>query len=177
MRLRTIIEIPAIMVKVLAQAIRTPWTVIYPREKRELPLNARGRHTHFGGGPQGTCIGCGRCARVCPNIAITVHRQKPREQSYIVIDYSRCIYCGYCVGQCQNSALYHLPDYSLSTYSFEELKLDEKELAKVDPDVLKRLQAHKEELPEGLQEALDAGRIVPDDKEKIKWRSKDQFTF
>ena len=75
MRLKTITEIPKIMVKVLVQSIRPPWTTIHPRQKRVLPITARGRHVHFGG-PAGTCIGCGRCSRVCPNVAITVHRKR-----------------------------------------------------------------------------------------------------
>lgn len=176
MRLKTIGEIPRIAVKILRQAIRRPWTILYPREKRVLPLRARGRHIHFGGFG-GTCIGCGRCSRVCPNVAITVHRRRPREESYIVIDYSRCIYCGYCVEECQNSALYHLPDYDLSVYNFDDLKMDEKALAEVDTDKLDILRAHKEELPEGLQEALEKGLAIPSRREKIKWRSKDKFAI
>ncbi|MFQ5819648.1 MAG: 4Fe-4S binding protein [Candidatus Heimdallarchaeota archaeon] len=176
MRLKSIGEIPRIAVKVLVQAIRRPWTVLYPREKRVLPLRARGRHLHFGG-PGGFCIGCGRCSRICPTVAITNHRKKPKEDSYITINYSRCIYCGYCVDQCRNSALFHLPDYNLSVYAFDELKVDEEELGKVDPEVLERLRKDKAVLPEDLQEALDQGLVHRSDREKIKWRSKDDFAL
>lgn len=176
MRLKTIGEIPSIAVKVLRQAIRRPWTVLYPREKRVLPLRARGRHLHLGG-PTGTCIGCGRCARVCPNVAITVHRKRPKEDSYIVIDYSRCIYCGYCVDQCQSGSLFHLPNYDLSVYSFDALKMDEKDLEEVDSKTLEFLRIHKEELPEELQEAFDKGLIRRSTREKIKWRSKEDFAL
>ena len=176
MRLKTIGEIPSIAVKVLIQAIRRPWTILYPREKRVLPLRARGRHLHFGG-PGGTCIGCGRCARICPNVAITVTRLKPKENSYITIDYSRCIYCGYCVDQCRNSSLFHLPDYDLSVYSFDALKMDKVDLELVDPEILEFLRAHKEELPTELQEALDQGLARRSPRAKIKWRSKKDFAL
>jgi len=81
------------------------------------------------------------------------------------------------VDECQNSSLYHLPDYNLSVEQFEDLKMDEKALAKVDPDILERLRMQKEELPEGLQEALDKGLVVPSDREKVKWRSKEEFAI
>ncbi len=174
MRLKTIGEIPRIAVKVLRQAIRRPWTVLYPREKRVLPLRARGRHLHLGG-PTGNCIGCGRCARVCPNVAIIVFLKKPKEESYINIDYSRCIYCGYCVDKCIFGALFHLPNYELSVYSFDALKMDETDLREVDQETLEYLKAHKEELPTKLQEALDQGLIRRSTRVKIKWRSKENF--
>lgn len=174
MRLKTIVEIPLIAVKALRQAIRRPWTVLYPREKRVLPLRARGRHLHLGG-LTGTCIGCGRCARVCPNVAITVTRKKPKEESYIDIDYSRCIYCGYCVDQCQSGSLFHLPNYELSVYSFDALKMDKTDLEEVDQETLEYLMAHKEELPTELQEALDQGLVRRSPRVKIKWRSKENF--
>lgn len=176
MRLKTISEIPRIAVKVLRQAISTPWTIMYPREKRELPLRARGRHLHLGG-PGGNCNGCSLCARACPNVAITAHRKKPRTDSYITIDYSRCIYCGYCADQCKFSALFHIPDYELSVYDFDDLKMDEELLKKVDPEVLEKLNANLAKLPTNLQEALEKGLAIPSDREKIKWRSKDDFAI
>lgn len=176
MRLKTIAELPKIIVKVLRQAFRTPWTVMYPREKRVLPLRARGSHLYFGG-VTGTCIGCMRCARICPTVAITVYRKKPKEHSHIHIDYSRCIYCGYCVDRCPTSALFHLPNYDLSVYILDALEMDEEELRNVEPATIERLRANKEELPKGLQEALDKGLVVPLDRTKIKWRSKEEFAI
>ena len=39
------------------------------------------------------CVGCGACADVCPNDAITVD------------DASKCVDCGACIDECPSSAL------------------------------------------------------------------------
>ncbi len=44
------------------------------------------------------CVGCGACADVCPNDAITV-------DDIAVIDASKCVDCGACIDECPSSAL------------------------------------------------------------------------
>ena len=44
------------------------------------------------------CVGCGACADVCPNDAITV-------DDIAVIDASKCVDCGACVDECPSSAI------------------------------------------------------------------------
>ncbi|MBO4552558.1 MAG: 4Fe-4S binding protein [Candidatus Methanomethylophilaceae archaeon] len=44
------------------------------------------------------CVGCGACADVCPQNAITV-------DDVAVIDSGKCVECGACVDECPSSAI------------------------------------------------------------------------
>ena len=44
------------------------------------------------------CVGCGACADVCPQDAITV-------DDIAVIDASKCVECGACVDECPSGAI------------------------------------------------------------------------
>ena len=44
------------------------------------------------------CVGCGACADVCPQNAITV-------DDFAIIDASKCVECGACVDECPSSAI------------------------------------------------------------------------
>jgi len=44
------------------------------------------------------CVGCGNCADVCPNSAITV-------DDIAVIDADKCTDCGACVDECPSEAI------------------------------------------------------------------------
>ncbi len=59
------------------------------------------------------CIGCGRCAEVCPKgprIWKLEGREKNRKAT--VIDASFCLYCGMCVTICPTEAIVISPSAS-----------------------------------------------------------------
>jgi NAD-dependent dihydropyrimidine dehydrogenase PreA subunit len=46
------------------------------------------------------CVGCGRCAEVCPHQVVTLHERKAR-----VEDLDACMECGACATNCPTGAI------------------------------------------------------------------------
>jgi len=46
------------------------------------------------------CVGCGRCAEVCPHRVFAVHERKAR-----ILDRDRCMECGACRRNCPAAAI------------------------------------------------------------------------
>ena len=46
------------------------------------------------------CIGCGTCAKVCPEACITMINGKPSEKNKPQTDYDFCKGCGVCASEC-----------------------------------------------------------------------------
>ncbi|MCS7203696.1 MAG: NADH-quinone oxidoreductase subunit I [Thermodesulfovibrio sp.] len=120
-----------------------PVTVQYPYERREIYPGFRGKHAlvrdPFSGDEK--CIGCMRCATVCPSKCIYIKREKI-ENKMIVIDYvidaSRCVFCAYCVEACPVCALILSEDFEYSTYNKEELVFNKEKLLRNWDEFIKK---------------------------------------
>jgi len=115
----------------LVNAFRRPTTVIYPKEKLDIPVYYRGRHrqrTDENGIPW--CIACSACARVCPDSCITIEvapyenppdSKRKRKTTKFEIDLARCMYCGLCEEACPQDCLMLVADYEYSAWDIRDL--------------------------------------------------------
>jgi len=105
------------------------------------------------------CIGCGICARVCPNNTIEMVKWGPKRDPRPEINMNRCMLCGICAEKCPTKSLvmtnvYELADFTRedSIYTPEMLHeifiTEEKHLVLVDPHHQSRL-----EMPHYVYEA------------------------
>ncbi|GAB4274768.1 MAG: hypothetical protein Kow0056_03540 [Coriobacteriia bacterium] len=81
------------------------------------------------------CVGCGFCARTCPDYAIQVERvDEPGERclTRYDLDVSKCCYCGLCAEQCPTNALEHTGQYEMSFYHRDLMVFDRGEMLR-DP--------------------------------------------
>jgi len=82
------------------------------------------------------CVGCGFCARTCPDYAIVVERVDDPGSRCLTrydLDLTKCCYCGLCVEQCPTNALGHSRQYELSFYHKELMVFDKGEMLR-DPE-------------------------------------------
>jgi len=94
---------------------KKPRTIRYPFELKEPALRYRGFHLN----DWNRCTGCGNCADICPNQAITmveIPELKSRPEAGIKnerpqLDYGRCCFCGLCVDICPPGSLRLSRDY------------------------------------------------------------------
>ena len=92
---------------------KKPHTLRFPFELKEISPRYRGFHIN----DWEKCTGCGNCADICPNEAITmkeIQEIEPRpgeKNERPEIDYGRCCFCGLCVDICPTGSLSLSRDY------------------------------------------------------------------
>lgn len=105
--------------------LRPSVTELYPEEKPDLPANFRGMPTLPVDPKTGRskCIGCGLCARSCPqkiiNVVLDKTDPKDRKPAEFTINISGCLWCGLCVEACPTGALKHARTFELACYDRE----------------------------------------------------------
>ncbi len=123
----------------LKALFRKPVTVMWPQEKEELAVRARGVIAL----DTENCTSCMLCSRECPDWCIYIEAHKVEIQpdkpggrvrtknilDRFDIDYGLCMYCGICVEVCPFDALYWSPDYEYSEYKISKLLHDKQRLS------------------------------------------------
>ena len=105
--------------------LRPSVTELYPEDMPKLPENYRGMPTLPVNPTTGRsgCIGCGACARMCPEgiIKVEVDKTDPKDRkpAEFSIDISRCMWCGLCMEVCPKNCLRPARTFELACYNRE----------------------------------------------------------
>ncbi|MCD6415294.1 MAG: FAD-dependent oxidoreductase [Planctomycetes bacterium] len=151
-----------------------PVTLRYPFEKKEPAPRYRGFHLN----DWEQCTGCGNCADICPNEAITmidVPEIEPDPDSgekgeRPQLDYGRCCFCGLCVDICPPGSLRLSRDYlhiHFDTDTFTFVPQDDKKdcetfLPAEEYSILKASLTHRRRDYEGFSSDLDYALFEPE---------------
>ena len=105
-------------------------TLYYPFEKPVLAERFRGapmlyRIAGESDEKEGSCTGCGLCAKACPVNCITVERNRDKEAPLKVanytVDLTKCMFCGLCADACPVNAVRMSQDYENAEYFRDRL--------------------------------------------------------
>jgi glutamate synthase (NADPH/NADH) small chain len=157
--------------KAVNYLFKKPRTLRYPFETKEPALRNRGFHLN----DWEKCTGCGNCADICPNEAITMVEipeieTKPGEKNERPkLDYGRCCFCGLCVDICPAGTLRLSRDYfhiHFDTNTFTFFPKDEKTdkehfLGNEQYSILKASLSHRKENYEGFTSDLEYSLFEP----------------
>lgn len=116
MKLKKAIKVGAEIVRNL---FRRALTVRFPEESLDILTGYRGEHKF----KKDKCIGCGSCARICPNNAIEMVEDE-KGKTYPKIDLSRCCYCSLCEEVCPVDAIKLTKNLPESTHDPSSLVKD-----------------------------------------------------
>jgi len=157
--------------KAIAYLFKKPRTLRYPFEPKEPAMRYRGFHLN----DWEKCTGCGNCADICPNEAITMVKipeiePKPGEKNERPkLDYGRCCFCGLCIDICPPASLRLSRDYfhiHFDTDTFSFLPKDEKSdkehfLGSEQYSILKASLVHRKENYEGFISDIEYSLFEP----------------
>ncbi|MFO7899586.1 MAG: FAD-dependent oxidoreductase [Planctomycetota bacterium] len=149
-----------------------PVTLRYPFEQKEPARRYRGFHLN----DWEACTGCGNCADICPNDAITMIeapglQPEPGEKNERPqLDYGRCCFCGLCVDICPPASLrlsrdfFHI-HFDTDTFTFvprDDASDDETFLPADQYSILKASLSHRKRDFEGFAPDLDYALFEPE---------------
>ena len=157
--------------KAIKFLFKKPRTFLFPFQQREASRKYRGFHLN----DWEKCTGCGNCADICPNQAITMVKipeiePKPGEKNERPqIDYGRCCFCGLCVDICPPGSLRLSRDYihiDHATDTFVYLPKDEKTdkkhfFSEGEYSIFKANLSHRKEKFEGFVSDLEYTLFEP----------------
>ena len=181
-----LVEIAQGMWLTLRRLFSKPITRQYPQEKPKVQRGFRGQHALVRDEQRGTtrCIGCMKCAMVCPSRCIRIRIRKKSEfgNRRFIDEYQvetlRCVYCGYCAEVCPVNAIiltevfeYSAFERKLLAYNMQELLSNwDKYLASTGETT--RTYTNPTWRPRGLPEGpIPAGKRLPVSAE---WRGEEQ---
>uniref|UniRef100_A0A832LVS4 NADH-quinone oxidoreductase subunit I n=1 Tax=Caldimicrobium thiodismutans TaxID=1653476 RepID=A0A832LVS4_9BACT len=125
--------------------LERPVTIQYPEKDKVIPKPGfRGRHALVRDPQSGDtlCIGCMRCARVCPSKCIQIEYEvDPEAKRRRIVRYDiealRCVYCGYCEEVCPVNAVVLTEFFEYIGFSREELYFTKEKLLQNWDDFIK----------------------------------------
>jgi len=158
--------------KAIRFLFQKPLTLRYPFEQKEPALRYRGFHLN----DWDTCTGCGNCADICPNEAITmievpeIEPKAGEKNERPQLDYGRCCFCGLCVDICPPGSLRLSRDYfhihfDTDTFVFapkDDKKDKETFLPREEYSILKASLTHRRKDYEGFSPDLDYALFDPE---------------
>jgi NADH-quinone oxidoreductase subunit I len=128
------VEILQGMALTLRKLFSPPITRQYPDEKPPMYPGFRGQHALVRDPvtQDSKCIGCMRCATVCPSRCIHIRCEKDARGKEVLQSYSievlRCVFCGFCVEVCPVGAVTMTEVFEYCSYDRESLYFDKEAL-------------------------------------------------